>query len=269
MSKIIILKKYFILIYVVVLALAIIAFLGAVLSEGNNILHSTLINLATELFGVVLVFFLVQYLFKVDEVDTNERIEKLLNKLENETVVEASNFFHSQPNMDDYILSANTIKIVGVTLTVCIDKGMGVFKQAIKNGASVKIVLIDGSEESLSASALRSETNSTSYYRKKHAATTDNLDYLLKYVDSLEVSNKGKIEIKTISYPSIVGIEVFVNENTKLGKAKIEIYAQYTGWEKPPIFTVDKYTDKEWFKYFEDQFDEIWTRAKPYEPNHP
>ncbi len=249
----------------IVAALAIIAFLLAYLRGSDDIWQSTLLNLATELLGVVLVFFLVQYLFRIDELDTNNRINLLLDKLENKEPAKASEFFHPQPEVDELIRKSKLIKVLGVTLTVFIDKGMGAFRDALKSGADVRIILIDGSEESFKSSANRSENNSTSYYEKKHATTLDNLDYLLKYTESLE-EGKGNLEIRMVNYPPTVGIEVFDIQNglPDSGSLKVEIYPQHTGWDKPPIFTVDKKNDPEWFQYFNKQFDSIWNRAGKY-----
>ena len=95
----------------------------------------------------------------------------------------------------------------------------------------------------------------------------DNLDYLVKFTNSLE--NGGSIEVKQIKYPPTVGIEVFDCQmgDSNAGSIKVEIYTQHTGWDRPPIVTVDKQLDKEWFNYFNNQFDAIWERGAIYKPS--
>lgn len=238
----------------------------SLLSTQDGFLRPAFLNLATELLGVVVVFFLVNRLFQIEEMDINERVGRLLEKLELESTVEADDFFHKAHDLGEYISKSKVVKIVGVTLTVCMEKNCGEFKQAIRQGASIRVVLIDGKEESLRASARRSETDSISYFKKRHAATLENINYLLKFANSLEEDLKGSFEVKTLTFPSTSGIEVFVNEEIDFGRIKVEIYPQFQGWENPPIFTVDKYSDANWFEHFDGQFEAIWERALPYNP---
>lgn len=260
------LKKYYIAVYTVILTLAIIAFLLAYFRNQENIWQATLLNLATELLGVVLVFFFVQYLFRVDdELNTNERIKKLLTKLENVDKPLASDFFHEQPETDNLIRNSQNIKILGVTLTVCIVKGINAFREAIENGASVKILLLKNSPEAFKVAANRSETYSTAYFEKKHATTLDSINSLLKLAVSSQT--KGNMEVRMINFPPNCGIEIFENnrKNSAEDKIKVEIYSHFSTWDTAPIFTVEKEQDKKWYHHFEAQFDKIWERAEKYE----
>jgi len=189
-----------------------------------------------------------------------ERIDKLLETLEERDTVKAEDFFHPQPHMDELIERSKETKIAGVTLTVCIDKGMGAFRTSLQNGAIIKLILIDGSEESFHACSVRSDTNSISYFRKKHATTMDNIDYLMKYSNRPEI--KGRVLVRRIPYPPTTGIEIFKDDEKS--SIKVEIYPQHTGWDRPPIFTVDSKKDENWFVYFENQFDAIWNRGTDY-----
>jgi hypothetical protein len=259
-------KKYLIAIYFIIAALSVITWLIGYYHKEQDVYQSTLINLATELLGAVLVFFLVNFFFQVDEIDTNQRIEKLLNKLEKEDQTLAQNFFINQPDMEKFILNSKQIDICGVALTVFVDKGLGALRKAIQSGAKIRIMLIEKSDYTYNAAALRSETGKTSYYEKKHASTFDNLDYLHKYTASLTNKEKGSIEVGLLKYPPSFGIEIFQNldNNPNSGKLKIEIYAHHTGWDKPPIFMLDKISDDEWFKYFVNQFEVMWERSEKY-----
>lgn len=261
-----IIRKYLIAVYVIIASLAIIAWIFAYHRTQADIWQATWVNISTELLGVVLVFFLVNYIFQLDELDTRQKINELIQKLENKNEVRSDDFFHNQPDMEPYIRDYKNIDIAGVTLTVFVDRGLGSLRTAIANGANVRILLIEKSPEAYKACAMRSETGSTSYYETKHANTIDNLNYLLKYTANLESPQKGKLEIGFLKYPPTIGIERFDTKrtNTSDGKIKVEIYPQHTGWDKPPIFTVDKVKDSEWYKYFENQFNEMWKRSEKY-----
>ena len=69
-----------------------------------------------------------------------------------------------------------------------------------------------------------------------------------------------------MKYPPSFGIEIFqdLDNNPNAGKVKIEIYAHHAGWDKPPIFMLDKISDEEWFKYFVEQFEVMWERSEKY-----
>lgn len=266
-----VLRKYLIAVYFILATLAMVAWTFAYFRTEADIWQSTWINLATELLGVVLVFFLVNYIFHLDELDTNQRLKELISKLESRNEVRLNNLFHSRSDMEQYIKDFKNIDIAGVLLTGFIDRELGTLRSAIANGAKVRILMIEPTPEAFKACALRSETHSTSYshYETKHANTIENLKYLLKYITTIEDARKGLLEVGFLKFPPTFGIKRFDTKHTNPseGKIKIEIYPQHTGWDKPPIFTIDKSKDSEWYKYFEDQFTEMWKRSEKYNPD--
>lgn len=255
--------------YLFIAAVAIIIWLFAYFGVGPKIFQDTNLNLATELIGAVVVFLLVQYLFKIDELDTNQRIEKLLNKLEEkDKKVEAKNFFHPQPNMDEYIREAKKIDVCGVTLTVFINKSIGEFREAVKNGARIRILVIKKSPEVFKAATVRSVSSSIEYYEKRLESSLVDLENLIKYTQSLSNKEKGSFEVRLMNFTPLFGLEIFdtTNGNKALGKAKIEIYPHHISHLKPPIFTIHKDIDPEWYEYFQNQYEELWKRSEKFEP---
>lgn len=262
-------KKYLILVYLIIAVIALFAWREAYKIVTPDIWQATWLNLATELIGVVLVFFLVQFLFKIDEFDTNQRIEKLLNKLEEkDKKVEAKNFFHPQPNMDEYIREAKKIDVCGVTLTVFINKSIGEFREAVKNGARIRILVIKKSPEVFKAATVRSVSSSIEYYEKRLESSLVDLENLIKYTQSLSNKEKGSFEVRLMNFTPLFGLEIFdtTNGNKALGKAKIEIYPHHISHLKPPIFTIHKDIDPEWYEYFQNQYEELWKRSEKFEP---
>ncbi len=221
----------------------------------------TLLNLATELLGVVFVFFIVNYIFSLDDWELGDRIEALISKFEKQKTTLAKNFFHKKHSLEDYIEISNEIHLSGVTLTSTLNRNISLIRDKILSGSHVKILLMEDTSDALKMAALRSEVKDSNYFKRKLSTSHQDLEYLMGVCEN---SNpKGKLEIKTIPYPASFGIRIFdAEEKGKL--AIIEIYSHHVDWGKPPVFTVDNSFDEEWFQFFKRQFDAMWKEGKDY-----
>lgn len=254
--------KYLIAIYTIVASLAVILWLLAYFTS-NNIFQATTLNLATELLGVVFIFFIVNYLFSLDDWDTSERINRLLDELENKRTLKAEDFFVKRPPIDNLIKESKFIDLCGVALGTTIDSHLSPLRDAIRQGAKVRVLIMEKREETLKVAASRSESDDGKYYEKKLEATINNLEFLHTNSSSASPEFKGDIKVGFLSYPPSFGTKVF-RKNDQDSVCIIEIFTHHVGWGEPPNFILDSNIDKEWFAYFQSQFEAMWKNSKKY-----
>jgi len=260
--------RYLLAVYSIIAALAIIfGLLG--INYAKDTWRSILLNLATELLGVAFVFFLVNYLFLVDDWSISERIEKLLSRLEL-TRPSAKDFFQTPPSIDSYVQSANQIDMCGVTLTSTINKQLNNMRERLRKGAHIRLLVVNPDSLALQMSALRSKNPDVDYFRKRLETTFEDLEILHKlrtnYRQADSPSRTGSLSVRLLSYAPSFGIYHFDGSRSN-GVVFVEIYPHESGFGSAPIFNLTLQVDGKWYEYFVDQFEEMWQSARPWQPS--
>lgn len=229
------------------------------------------VNLATELFSVAFVFFLVDYVFTIGDWDLSERVTELLDRLQ-QTTVSATAFFQAPPDLEPYIRQAQQIDLCGVTLSTTINKKFVSLRQRIMEGAHVRLLIIGETLPILTMAAQRSEdAGNTSYYRKRLATTLDDITYLHRSVTEASQNQEkivhpvGSLQIRFLSYAPSFSVISF-DPGQKRGMALVEIYPHHTGYNNTPHFQLTPEKDGEWYQYFTNQFEAMWQSATAWRP---
>ena len=254
--------KYLIAIYTIVASLAVIMWLFANLTT-NETYQATLLNLSTELLGVVFIFFIVNYFFSLEEFDTNQRIDKLLGVLESEKSLHAKDFFIEKPILENLIEDATAIDLCGVALATTIDSNLSAIKAALRKGTPVRVLVMGRDDTVLRVAANRSELDDRPYYENKLESTIHNLKILHRYAST--DSQKANLRVGFMSYPPSFGIKLFHKEGSNEEVCIVELFAHHVGWGKPPIFSLDKRDESEWFGYFQRQFEAMWQNSSEFD----
>ncbi len=255
--------KYIIAIYSIVLCISIILTILAYNREDGAFSEALLLNLATELLGVVLVFFLVNFLFSIDDWDLNEKIRELIASFEDKENVRADNFFHDKEPIKDKIRSSAKIDLCGVALSTTIDSHLSDLRDFIRAGGHLRILVMETSEENLKTASNRSEVDDQLYYQKKLDSTRHNIRYLSSNTKE-HSEHSGILEVGLLAYPPSIGIQKFEAEGT-VGSCIIEMYSHHIGWGEPPNFTLSSGKDEKWYRYFSNQFEAMWDKSKKIE----
>jgi hypothetical protein len=184
-------------------------------------------------------------------------------------------FFQKHPNLDRHIQGANKVDLCGVTLTSTINKQFGNLRECLQAGSKIRILVIDPDSTALEMTAQRSTSpEDTDYYRVRLDATLREITYLFKSWEEFkklqgDSSKKvGSLSVRLISYAPSFGI-ISLNAGQDTGRAFIEVYPHKFGYKSPPIFELEPQRDGNWYRYFVDQFDEMWEVAKPWQPQVP
>jgi hypothetical protein len=182
-------------------------------------------------------------------------------------------FFTKPPSLDSYIQGAQQIDLCGVTLTSTINKQFGNLRERLQAGAKIRILVVDPDPDSvaLRMSAERSASpDDIEYHRVRLDATLREIQYLFKsWEESKSIqtgsSPAGSLAVKVLSYAPSFSILSF-NAHRGNGVALVEVYPHKYGYKTPPTFDLTPKKDGDWYRYFVEQFDEMWEPAKPWYP---
>ncbi|RIK78203.1 hypothetical protein DCC62_07950 [candidate division KSB1 bacterium] len=230
-------------------------------------------DLLTGILGVLALLATSEIVERYRRLNSIERaVNRSLSFLENRFTDRASAiaFFKKHSNLDQYFEGANQIDLCGVTLTTTINKQFGNLRERLQAGARIRILVVDPDSTALKMSAERSTSpEDVDYYRVRLDATLREIEYLFKSWDdfkSLQTSSSrtASLSVRLLSYAPSFGILSF-DANQDNGIALVEIYPHKFGHKSPPTFDLTSQRDGNWYKYFIDQFDEMWNVARPWQ----
>lgn len=180
-------------------------------------------------------------------------------------------FFQQQPSLDHFIQGANQIDLCGVTLTSVVNKQFSNLRDRLQKGAKVRILIIDPDSLAPKMSAERSiDPEDTEYFQARLNTSLRDVTYLFKSWGDLKSSKErtmkvGNLSIRLLSYAPSFGILSF-DANQDNGIIFVEMYPHKFGFRLQPAFDLTLKRDGHWYKYFNDQFDDMWNAAKPWQP---
>ncbi|MEW5720623.1 MAG: hypothetical protein AB1817_18505 [Chloroflexota bacterium] len=226
--------------------------------------------------GLLAVSEVVERYRKLSSIDrANKRILSLVENQHAERPSALAFFQKEQsPILDVYTQSANSIDMCGITLTSAINKQFGNIRERLKQGASVRLLIIDPDSLALQMSSLRSESpDDVEYHHKRLMASLEDVKYLYKswkenQSQQGQNSKKGSFSVHLLAYAPSFGIYAFDTSQPN-GAVIVEIYPHKSGFKSPPIFNLTAQRDGQWYKYFIGQFEEMWAAAKEWQPKSP
>ena len=260
-------ERYLLAVYTVVLLLSIVLiFVGLQIEKPD--LKSIVLNISTELFAIVLIFFVINKVFIVDQWNAEEKIELLTKTIKNSKKTSAIDFFEEKIDLSEYHKKSTQIELCGVTLSSDINANFTLFREKILNGHNIKFMLINPESSAPKISSLRSEDEGNDkYYRRKLDVVFGDLEYLIKSINNSNIEGKtiGNLEVKLLSYPPSFAINRFTKQNGEQ-ELVIEIYAHKVGYDSAPMFKLNNKEDKKWFNHFSAQYDAMWNASEYWKP---
>jgi hypothetical protein len=259
-------ERYLLAVYLVVLFLSIIlVFIGVKLSEGDA--RDIILNISTELIAVVLIFFIINKVFLVDQWNAEEKIEDLKKSIEDSKKTKAIDFFEEKINLSEFHKKSSKIELCGVTLSSDVNENFTLFREKILNGVDVKFMLIDPTSHAPKISSLRSEDEGNDkYYKRKLDVVFGDFEYLIRSIHDSKTKDQkiGNIEIRLLPYPPSFAINRFTSQSGEKSIV-IELFTHKVGYESPPMFSLNSTKDKKWFIHFSQQYDAMWDKAKQWQ----
>lgn len=260
-------ERYLLAVYLVVFLLSLVLVLvGIKLGSGDA--RDIILNLSSELIAIVLIFFIINKVFLLDQWNAEEKIEELKNSIEKNKKTRAIDFFQEKIKLSEIYKDSESIELSGVTLSSEVNENFTLFREKILSGHNVKFMLIDPRSSAPDVSSLRSEDEgNTNYYLRKLDVVFGDFEYLIESINKSKTEQQkiGKLEVRLLPYPPSFAINRFTNNNGEK-EIVIEIYAHKVGYDAPPMFKLSSINDKKWFNYFSQQYDAMWDKATVWKP---
>lgn len=160
------------------------------------------------------------------------------------------------PPLAPHLQKAKDIRISGVVLQRTIRDNLNIFATCLREGANIKIVLID--PDSIAARHTADEHFPLEHLKAHYDATWQNLIWLSKQPNS-----KGTLEIRLSDEKAFANI-IAIDAEKEYGVIFIEIRPQrWISGGSRPRFELRPGRDGYWFGYYKDQFERLWQDCKP------
>jgi len=190
-------QRYLLAVYLLVFVFAlIIGYVGVYTADPYQ---GILINIATELAGVVIIFAVINRFFLIDEWDSSDRIERLLERLEAKERPSAIEFFSPSQNETHRLRTAEQIDLCGISLTAIINEQFSSLQERILNGSNVRLMIIDPETSAVEMAMLRSEARDMDYYRRRVNSVLKDVEYLYDSYQKCKSDSNGDSNIGTLS----------------------------------------------------------------------
>ena len=190
--------------------------------DKSNPIKDVLLNLASEIAGVVLIFFIVNRLFLIDREDElSKKIDLLQNSVETKfSPLVWKSKANEHFDFDTLIYSAETISLLGYNLAQLLGDRRAQLAEAVSRGLNLRIMIIDpdGEAAKFFFSSLDSDMLSRDAQRS--------LRYFndIKKVEYQSGKPKGLFNVKLISWVPSCGMNI-VQFNKDDGIARISLHS--------------------------------------------
>lgn len=249
--------RYLLAVYLFLTAIAIILALVGV-NYSQDPLQSLALNLSTEILGAVLVFFVINRLFLIEDWGMSERLSELANRLEQHSSFFFGREFRESEAIEQALRDSSEVSLLGFSLARFIRTFRDILTEQVSRGAHLRIVVVDPKSK---AAELICENLATSEFQRDIETS---LEYTKGIIEQGQEKGKGKVEVRFVNWiPSCAMIVVDPDKST--GYLGIGIYPPY--YESSPQdrakFKLTPLGDERWYRTFVDQYEQLWRRAKP------
>ena len=252
-------QRYVLAVYLFLAALAIIfALIGINYYGETSPIRGLLLNLSTELAGVVLIFFIVNQLFLLSrEDDLLAEIRSLKKEAKTRfnpmmSQEEARNSFI----LTQYLRDAQSVDLLGYTLSSLLKQFREPLVDAIRRGTRVRILLVDATGEA--GEIMRHHSNKAHMVDREARAGLEFAQDIERQVRR-DNNSRGTVEVRLISWiPSCNMIVVKGDQEGDVAKVGINppSYRRPAQGRRNLILSRSEHPQD--FEYFTSQFDALW-----------
>ncbi|MCI0580379.1 MAG: hypothetical protein L0331_29820 [Chloroflexi bacterium] len=160
-----------------------------------------------------------------------------------------------QTELESRIEKSSNLLVLGVALGTTLDKFYAVFRERLKAGSTIRVVLENPHSPACSMTAQRK--NRPMELKTWRAQVQANL----KALEELREETQGKLQIRVIDFRLGHG-GILIDSGTPNGVFYLWYYSYKTRKRTCPKFIL--YCDKsEWYYHFVEEADALWENAKP------
>lgn len=184
------------------------------------------------------------------------QFEKLQQEIRRESSI-AEVLSKGYPNLAQEIRSAKNVSIVAIYLSGELTRYYSDFAQVLKQGGTLRFLLSESSPKTLQMMVYRSSSR-----REPETVKTTIKDTLARMKTLRGVtSNADLLQVKAMPYVTSYGI-IIIDSIEGNSKAYIKLTGFRNTGSEQPVFKLDEQTDKDWFEYFRNQFNTMWSAGQ-------
>lgn len=254
-------NRYTLVVYFIVALFAIILFLIGNYYFTSGSIHDLVISLASELIGVVLLFFIINQIFFPDrKKDNSEQLDSLVSFLSSKfTVLGFEEEIQEKIKFPHKLETAQSFDFLALDASRILKDNHDNFVNAIVRGTHVRIMLLD----------LQSEAANLLEKRMDKYYDDGGLHNYLSRLESIEqniiisTNVAGKFEARVYNWLPSCRIMAF-NSNSTSASMMVNIYpTAFTGaqYKKRLSLFLTPELNNEWHQYFNKEFENLWESA--------
>jgi hypothetical protein len=195
-----------------------------------------------------------------DQVGTLQSKIMMLSGLVEEKVLGQSRaddfLLAARPDYEVRLQSAASICMVGLTLSRTTRDSLDVFRARLREGADLRMAVIDPDSDAADEAALRCYGQPTGeLFRNRIKPTIDMLELLASRPELT-----GSIELRLLPFAPCFGL-VLIDPDHADGVIYVELY-QHKSLGQNPLFVLEAQRDSRWYRFFRGQFQTLWDSGR-------
>lgn len=172
--------------------------------------------------------------------------------------ISAETFFaKDKPGLREQVCAARDIRILGVTLSRTVRNVVDELQQGIREGAVVKVALIDPKTDAAAQAAARSTISDQPGVFENRLRPT--IDLLIELARTSGAA--GRIEVRFLPFVPAFGL-VLLDSQRANGRIYVDLYSHKSAGGDA-VFALARHRDGQWYPHFEAEFECVWEAGRP------
>jgi len=186
-----------------------------------------------------------------------EDLSKLVHARQAGEVSAAAFFAKGKPGLREQVRAAQDIKILGVTLSRTIRDLIDELQECLREGAVIKVALIDLTTDAPAQAATRSTiSGQPGVFENRLRPTVDLLIELARTPGAT-----GSVEVRFLPFVPAFGL-VLLDTQRSQGRIYVDIYSHKSAGGDA-VFNLTAHRDGLWYPHFEGEFERVWEVGRP------
>lgn len=161
----------------------------------------------------------------------------------------------------EHIEAAHSISALGLSLFRFLPVFQDNFREALRRGAALRVLLVDPAGSALKMVGLRSTSAVPLEFQRRNVEAS--LDLIALWFRQIEHPN---LEVRLIDYMPPYGITIYQHHSARdRDVCLIRLYTFRTPTSGAPLIQPDSVRHQQWFEFFCDQFEKMWEAGRVYE----
>lgn len=166
-------------------------------------------------------------------------------------------FTKDKPGLGGQVRAARDIKILGVTLSRTIRNIVDELQQCLRDGAVIRVVLIDPKTDAPAQAAARSTISGQPGVFENRLRPT--IDLLIELARTPGAT--GRIEVRFLPFVPAFGL-ILLDSQRASGRIYVDIYSHKSAGGDA-VFAIAPLRDGHWYPHFEGEFERVWEVGRP------